>query len=226
MDGRARGEGDDDIPQDVRRAHRFGNWASSATHHSPWEDAFGILAGTALTALGIAILAHLGLLTGGVAGLAFLLHYSTGWNFGLVFFLLNLPFFVLAMGRMGRAFTIKTAIGITTLSLMTAFDDRFLTFGQIDPLVGSMLAGLLMGFGLLALFRHRSSAGGVGILAVYLQDRFGWRAGLTQLLIDLAILAASFTVASPLAIFYSVIGAVILNIFLAINHRNDRYRAA
>lgn len=214
-----------DIDGEVGKPHRFGRWASTATRHSPAEDAFGIFAGAALTALGIGILAHLGLLAGGVAGLAFLAHYATGWNYGLLFFVLNLPFFLLAASRMGRAFTIKTAVAIATLSLMTAFDTEFVRFAQIDSLVGSVLAGLLMGFGLLAFFRHRSSAGGVGILAVYLQDRLGWRAGLTQLGFDLVILAVAFAVTTPSAVAYSVIGAVVLNLFLAINHRNDRYRA-
>ncbi len=65
-------------------------------------------------------------------------------------------------------------------------------FAYVDPLLGACLGGLMLGFGLLALFRHRSSAGGIGILAVYLQDRFGWRAGLTQLCVDLVVLVTAF----------------------------------
>nr|WP_244493658.1 YitT family protein [Aureimonas sp. AU4] len=210
----------------TRRAHRFGNWAATATRHSPWEDALGILAGVVLTAVGIAILGHLGFLTGGMAGLAFVVHYLTGWNFGLVFFCLNLPFYLLAIGRMGRAFTVKTAFAVALLSLATAFSGDVLDFARVQPLVGACLGGLMIGFGLLALFRHRSSAGGIGILAVYLQDRFGWRAGLTQMAVDLVVLVTAFAAVPPIAVLYSVIGAVVLNLFLAINHRTDRYLAA
>jgi uncharacterized membrane-anchored protein YitT (DUF2179 family) len=208
-----------------RRKRRFGRWQATATRHTPLEDAQAIFTGTVLTALGIAILAHLGFLTGGTAGLAFILHYSTGWNFGLLFFLINLPFYFLAIRRMGRAFTVKTFIGVATLSLMTAVQPALFAFGDIDKTTGAVLGGLLMGFGLLALFRHRASLGGVGILAVYLQDRFKWRAGLTQLSIDLLVLALSFTVADPVSIAFSVLGVVVLNLFLAINHRADRYIA-
>lgn len=88
-----------------------------------------------------------------------------------------------------------------------------------------MLGGLLIGMGMLALFRHRASLGGVGILALYLQDRFGWRAGLVQLVIDLVILALAFLVASPFTVLCSVIGALALNFFIAVNHRTDRYIA-
>ncbi|KQT54365.1 hypothetical protein ASG43_01790 [Aureimonas sp. Leaf454] len=211
--------------ESARKAHRFGSWAATATRHSPIEDALGILAGTLLTALGIALLGHLGFLTGGMAGLAFVVHYLTGWNFGLVFFVLNLPFYALAVGRMGRSFTIKTAFAVGLLSTMTAFSGEVFRFGEVQPLLGATLGGLLVGFGLLALFRHRSSAGGIGILAVYLQDRFGWRAGLTQMTVDLLVLVTAFAAVPPLAVLYSVIGAIVLNLFLAINHRTDRYLA-
>ena len=43
-----------------------------------------------------------GLLTGGTAGLAFLLHYATGIGFGKTFFVLNLPFYWLALRKLGR----------------------------------------------------------------------------------------------------------------------------
>nr|WP_198598235.1 YitT family protein [Mangrovicella endophytica] len=217
-----------DHPSDAettRKAHRFGNWAATATHHSPWEDALGILAGTTLTAVGIAILGHLGFLTGGMAGLAFVIHYLTAWNFGLVFFILNLPFYLLAVGRMGRAFTIKTVFAVTLLSVLTAFSPDLLRLDYVEPLTGAFLGGLMIGFGLLALFRHRSSAGGVGILAVFLQDRFGWRAGLTQLAVDLTVLVTAFLAVPPRAVAYSVFGALVLNVFLAIFHRTDRYLA-
>ena len=214
-----------DVAKSTTRLRGFGNWQATATHHSPIEDAQGIFTGTVLTALGIAILAHLGFLTGGTAGLAFILHYATGWNFGLLFFVVNLPFYFLAIRRMGLSFTAKTFIAVALLSLLTAVQPSLLAFGAVDRTTGAILGGLLMGFGLLALFRHRTSLGGVGILALYLQDRFHWRAGLTQLAIDLCVLALSFTVADPLAIAFSILGVVVLNLFLAINHRSDRYIA-
>ncbi|RLQ87161.1 YitT family protein [Notoacmeibacter ruber] len=204
---------------------RLGDWNATATHHTPAEDAQGIFTGTVLAAVGVSILAHLGFLTGSTAGLALIIAYALDWNVGPVFFLLNLPFYLLAVLRLGWAFTIKTFIGVGLLSLLTWLQPRLFQFGEIEPLTGAIVAGLMIGFGLLAMFRHRSSLGGAGILALYLQDRFGWRAGLTQLVIDLLVLALAFTVVSPRAVFYSIVGAVVLNLFLAINHRNDRYVA-
>jgi len=46
-------------------------------------------------------LGRIGLLAGGAAGIAFLIHYATGWHLGLFFFLINPSFHGLAWQRMG-----------------------------------------------------------------------------------------------------------------------------
>ena len=40
------------------------------------------------------------------------------------------------------------------------------------------------------LFRHRASLGGVGIVALWLQQEKGWRAGKVQMAVDCAIVPA------------------------------------
>lgn len=204
---------------------KIGLWNTTPTKHSLFEDAQGVFTGTVLASLGVMLLTKAGLLTGGVAGMAFLLHYAFGWSFGLGFFIINLPFYYLAYKRLGKAFTIKTFASVALLSLITQYQPKLLEIGYINPVWAAILGGLLIGMGMLALFRHRASLGGVGILALYLQDRFKWRAGLVQLAIDLCILTMAFFVASPFIVACSVLGAVALNFFIAINHRTDRYIA-
>ncbi|MBD9373951.1 YitT family protein [Rhizobium sp. ARZ01] len=204
----------------------FPNWLnSSADRHSLFDDVQGIFAGSMLAVLGVTLLSGAGLLTGGTAGLAFLMHYATGWGFGLCFFAVNLPFYYLAFKRLGLAFTLKTFAAIALTSALSDFAARAIDLSHIDPIAGALFGGLVIANGMLALFRHRASLGGIGILALYLQDRFGWRAGFVQLGFDGVILALSFFVASPFIIACSVLGAVVLNLTLAINHRKDRYIA-
>lgn len=203
----------------------LGIWNTEPARHSLFEDAQGLFTGTVLASLGVMLLSKAGLMTGGVAGMAFLLHYALGWSFGLAFFLINLPFYWLAYRRLGLAFTIKTFSAIGLLAVLSEYHPKLLEIGSINPLWAGVLGGLLIGMGMLALFRHRASLGGIGILALYLQERFGWRAGLIQLAIDLCILALAFLVASPFIVFCSVIGALALNFFIAVNHRTDRYIA-
>jgi uncharacterized membrane-anchored protein YitT (DUF2179 family) len=203
----------------------LGFWNTSATRHTPVEDVQGICSGSLVAALGLYVLASAGLLTGSTAGVAFLLHYAFGVNFGLAFFLLNLPFFYLSWKRLGISFTLKTFIAIGLTSLLTSLQPKVMSIAAIHPAWAALLGGVLLGFGLLALYRHRASLGGVGILGIYMQERFGIRAGLVQMAIDLCVLAAAFFVTTPPVVFYSVLGAIVLNLFLAINHRADRYVA-
>ncbi|NLS18153.1 YitT family protein [Rhizobium sp. P40RR-XXII] len=203
----------------------FGVWNTSATRHSWVEDIQGIICGSLISSLGLFCLSSAGLLTGSTAGIAFLLHYAIGVNFGLAFFVVNLPFFYLSLKQLGPAFTIKTFVAIALTSLLTNLQPLLFDVAHINALWSAVLGGILLGFGLLALYRHRASLGGVGILGIYLQERFGIRAGLVQLAIDLCVLAVALAVTTPFVVICSVIGAIALNLFVAINHRSDRYIA-
>ena len=191
--------------------------------HRPYEDAQALLTGTLFVALGIVLFGHTGLLTGGTAGLAFLIHYGTGWNFGLVFFLVNLPFYGLAWQRMGRAFTVKTFAAVALLALFVNLLPQLIGFETLQPAFAALLGGLLMGVGMLMLFRHRASLGGFNVLVLYLQERFGWRAGRIQMAFDCLVVLASFAVVDWQHVVLSVLGAVMLNQTLATNHRAGRY---
>ena len=199
--------------------------AASPAQHQLHEDAQALLTGTLFVALGVIMFRHTGLLTGGTAGLAFLLHYATGWNFSLVFFLINLPFYGLAFKRMGWVFTAKTFAAVALLALLAQWVPEWITFGKLSTGFAAVAGGLLMGAGMLMLFRHRASLGGFNVLVLYLQERFGWRAGQVQMVFDCAIVLAAFAVVDWQQIIWSVVGAVVLNMTLAINHRPGRYMA-
>ncbi len=193
--------------------------------HAAWEDVQGIVASVLLIAFAIGLFQKLGLITSGIAGLSIVIHYATGWQTGLVFFFLNLPFYGLALWRLGVRFALKTLAAAALLALLVDMEPNLIVFERVNPVFGALLGGVLMGFGLLGVFRHRASVGGLGILAVLLQDRFGIRAGVTLLLFDLVLFALALLVAPVQLVGISVLGAVILNVFLAVNHRTDRYIA-
>jgi uncharacterized membrane-anchored protein YitT (DUF2179 family) len=191
--------------------------------HSAWEDAQALVTGTLFVALGVAMFKQAGLLTGGTAGIAFLIHYATGWRFGLVFFVVNLPFVWLALRQMGVAFTLKTFVAVGLLSIATEVLPHVLGFARLEPAFAAVMGGLVIGAGLLMLFRHHASLGGVNVLALWLQKRRQWRAGTVQLVVDMAILAAAFVTLPPAKALWSLLGAIALNTVVAVNHRPGRY---
>lgn len=198
---------------------------STPVRHSLVEDAQAIVVGAMLSALGIVLLKSAGLLSGGTSGVAFLAYYAFGLPFGTAFFVINLPFYYLAWKKVGPSFMVKTFLAVTLTSFITEALPRHIGFGLLDPVVAGLFGGVLLGNGMLVFLRHRASLGGFGILALWLQDRHGIKAGWVQLGLDLVILALSFLVASPFIVFCSVLGAIAINIVLAVNHRRDRYIA-
>mgnify|MGYP000408638244 FL=1 len=195
------------------------------TSHSIPEDAQAFVLSTAFCAFGLLMLGHLGLITGQTAGLAVLVSYVTGWSFGAVFFVINLPFYLLAWTRKGPVFAIKSFVAVAMLSGMSLVFPAYIGFDRLDPVLGAALAGGLIGFGLIALFRHGGSLGGIGVLALYLQDRTGFSAGWTQLIFDLVLFTAALFIIGGAPILLSLLGAVVTNLIVAVNHRPDRYTA-
>lgn len=194
-------------------------------HHSHLDDAQGLALGVFLSGLGVHILTHLGLITGQTAGVAVLIAYASGWSFGPVFFVINLPFYLLAYRRLGLAFTIKSMLCVSVLSVITEVLPSYFQLGTIHPAVGAVAFGALTGLGLLAIFRHNGSLGGLGVVALLAQDRLGVRAGYVQLGTDAVIFAIALLVFPASIVMWSLLGAVVLNLVITVNHRRDRYIA-
>ncbi|WP_375256337.1 YitT family protein [Yoonia sp.] len=201
----------------------------SETHpksgHSFIDDVQGISLGIFLAGIGVHMLTTVGLITGQTAGIAVVVSYLTGYSFGLVFFLVNIPFYALAWKRLGTAFTVKSLISVSLLSVLTELIPLGMVFDHLDPLLGAVAFGALTGLGLLALFRHNGSLGGLGVVALLIQDTTGFRAGWVQLIFDGALFGMAFFLFDTEIVMYSVVGAIVLNLIIAINHRRDRYVA-
>jgi uncharacterized membrane-anchored protein YitT (DUF2179 family) len=191
--------------------------------HSWLDDGHALIAGSLFVALGMTMFAHAGLLTGGVAGVAFLVSYATGLNLALCFFVFSLPFFWLSWTRLGAAFTLKSLAAVTLVSLCTALAPRVVRFELLNPWVASVLGGFLIGFGLLALLRHQASVGGVNIVAQWLQQTRGLRAGHVQMGVDVLVVLVALAVVPPERVLQSVVGAVAIGAILTLNHRPGRY---
>jgi uncharacterized membrane-anchored protein YitT (DUF2179 family) len=191
--------------------------------HSRFEDAQALFSATLFMSLGVAMLKQAGLLAGGTAGIALLLTRLTPFTFGQLFLALNLPFFWLAVRQMGWPFTLKTFAAIGTVSLAADWLHLLLRFDRLDPLYAAVMGGSCVGVGLLMLFRHGACLGGLNVLALWLQERRGVRAGAFQMVVDSAVVFASFFVVPLSTLLLSVVGAVALNLVLAINHRPGRY---
>ncbi|MEM6939287.1 MAG: YitT family protein [Pseudomonadota bacterium] len=198
---------------------------NAPTEHSLLDDLQGLSLGVFMCGMGVHFLTTAGLITGQTAGIAVILSYVTGYSFGLCFFAVNLPFYVFAWQRLGPAFTIKSLICVTLLSVVTDALPLAVRFEHLSPEVAAVSFGAMVGIGMIAMFRHNGSLGGVGVIALIVQDKTGFRAGWVQLIADAIIFSVALALFQWEIVAISLVGAVVLNLIIAINHRRDRYIA-
>ncbi|NHF72216.1 YitT family protein [Paracoccus xiamenensis] len=197
--------------------------APPQNRHTPLDDGQGIAYGSFMAALSIVILTHLGFVTGQTAGLALLISYATGWDWAPVFFVVNIPFYWIGWKRFGPTFVAKSLFAVTLTSALAAILPHYISFADLNPLLGAVMIGTFTGSALIALFRHGASLGGIGIVGLYIQDATGFRAGWVQLIFDACIFAVALFLRDPVAVAWSFLGALVANLTIAINHRKDRY---
>ena len=191
--------------------------------HGLYEDILAVAVSTLFVSLGVSILIRARILTGGIAGLSLLLQYATGWGFWILFFVLNGPFYWLAWRRMGRSFAIRTLLAVSAECILTRMTLSWTAYSHLTVFYAAVMGGALIGVGLLMLYRHRTSLGGIGILALHLQDVAGLRAGHVQLAFDLTLVACAAVMMPLDRILPSILCAFVTNLIIAINHRPGRY---
>lgn len=195
------------------------------TRHSLIEDVQGIAFGVCMAAVGMHVLTFSGFVAGQTTGVAALIAYGFNLPFPAVYFAVSVPFLWFGWRRMGVRFALKTLVTIATLSILTAVLPNWLGFSHIHPAFAALLFGILFGIAALAVVRHGGSFGGISILWLMLQDRTGFPAGYAQLVFDIVLFAISALILETGPLMWSFAGAVVFNLFLAINHRKDRYIA-
>lgn len=193
--------------------------------HTPAEDVLGVLTGTWLASLGLHLLHEAHAVTGGTAGLSLLLTYAFPVALPLMLILANLPFFALAAWKKGWSFTFRSIVAVALLSVFTSVHAQMIPSPDLAPVYGILTGNVLAGVGILILFRHGSSLGGFSVLALIAQERAGLRAGYVQMALDVVVVAAALLVVPWDNVLLSALGAVVLNVVLAFNHRPERYRA-
>ncbi len=131
-----------------------------------------------------------GFIAGGMAGLGLLIYYWTGWfTPGTLYFLINLPVFVLAWRFVSRRFFFYSLYGMAALTL--AIDLIDITIPVQEPMLAVLAGGCLMGAGAGIIFHSLGSAGGNDVIAVILNQRFNVRIGTFYFIFNVALFALS-----------------------------------
>jgi len=161
------------------------------------EDYLLILLGAFLQALSMRLfLVPASLVSGGISGIAQILHYTVGWPIGLVVLLGNIPLFIVGWRYLGGPrFALRTMLSIAAFSIFT---DLLISLTGSSPITSDILlntlyGGMLLGVGLGVVYLGRGTSGGTDILGRVLNRRLGISISMAYLLTDsFAVLLAGF----------------------------------
>lgn len=197
---------------------------ASYPRHSALDDAYGLFTGIALAATGIAILGKSGLITGGIAGMALLGSFISPYPTSVLVPAINVPFLMFAFFTMGRNFTLKSVLVSFGLGAGVQVVTPALNTTGIDPGLGWVIGGTLLGMGILCLARHNASMGGTGSVVLWGQRRFSINAGISQLVCDCILFIIAMIYLPGEKLVWSLVGTVAMNLVLIIWHKPGRYR--
>ena len=138
-----------------------------------------IFAGCVLCAVAVkGILVPKQFLAGGITGLAILGHYVfPSLPIGFIYFLLNIPLFVVGWMFVGKRFFWYSLAGMIIFSAVIFWP--YPVFPVEDMILNALVAGIITGLGSGIILRSLGSAGGLDILSIILFKRFSIRPGTT-----------------------------------------------
>jgi uncharacterized membrane-anchored protein YitT (DUF2179 family) len=172
-----------------------------------------VLLGLFLTSLGLKFLAMHELTFGGTAGLATVLTFVSSWSWGVLFFLVNLPFFLMSLKKLGKWFTISSFMSIIGISFVRDGLEH-IPFISVPMWFTTILAGLCIGFGVTLVLNNGSSLGGIHILALYLDQKWEINRGISIFVCDLLIIVLAGVLVgwknALLSVFVIVVASTII----------------
>lgn len=157
-----------------------------------FAEYFSIIIGSAIVAISFNVfLLPNEVASGGVSGISTILKGVFDWKPAFVQWAFNIPLFIAGVILLGRHFGLKTAVGTIFLPFVVYLTEAWEPW-TMNPLLGALFGGILVGLGLGIVFRGNASTGGTDLAAQIITKYTGFTLGTSVALIDgLIVLAAA-----------------------------------
>lgn len=171
-----------------------------------------------------------GLYTGGVMGICqvirTILTTICGLDFGgfditgLIYYLLNVPIFIIAFTRIGRNFFVKTLVTVTAMSAFMSFIPTVKLVE--DVMAACVVGGIVSGAGVGIVLRMSSSGGGMDVIGMLLTKwKRDFSVGKVNLLVNLALYGTCLFLFDVPVVIYSVIYAAVYSVAMDKMHTQN-----
>ncbi len=160
-----------------------------------WKDYAIILVGLTIYAIGlIGFIKPVGIVTGGLTGIALLVEYASGIPLQYTYFLTNCALLFVALKILGVKFLIKTIYGVIVLTSLLTVCQMYITEPIVknEPLLSGVIGGMLCGTGIGLVFSSNGSTGGTDIVVAIINKYKNIAFGRGMLLCDFVIICSSY----------------------------------
>lgn len=162
-----------------------------------WKDYLNITIGLALYAIGlIGFIKPVGIVTGGLTGIALLVEYASRIPLQYTYFFVNCMLLLVALKILGVKFLVKTIYGVIVLTGLLTLCQMYITEPIIheEPLLSGVIGGMLCGAGIGMVFSANGSTGGTDIVVALINKYKNVAFGRGMLFCDFVIICCSFFV--------------------------------
>ena len=141
---------------------------------------------------------------------------------GLIYFICNVPLFILAFHSLGRGFFIKTVVCVVAQTIfLTVIKSPTVPIIE-EPLTACFIGGIIAGWGVGITLKNGASGGGQDILGVYFTKKMkNFSVGKMSLIINFMVYAVCALLFDLSIVIYSVIYTAILSIVLDKTHSQN-----
>ena len=141
---------------------------------------------------------------GGLTGVAMILKHLWGWDIGITSLILNIPLFVVGYKAMGRVFAFRSLVATILFSLM--IDLLPLREIPVEPILGTLYGGILLGIGLGFILRGGATTGGTDMAARMVHKYLPFLSvGMFLFLIDCVVVIAAWIFIGSSEALYALI---------------------
>ncbi|WP_374718917.1 YitT family protein [Parageobacillus toebii] len=151
------------------------------------------------------------LLDGGIIGISLIVKYIWHVKVGLTIVLLSIPLYIMAWFYY-RPFFYNSLHGLLFSSLMIDIFSVLRGVIMLDPMISSIIGGVLVGIGIGIMLREETSTGGTDLLAQFIARMTNWNVGIIIFMMDAFIIAVGSLVIDSASFLYSFVVVTIVGI--------------
>ncbi len=141
---------------------------------------------------------------GGLTGVAMIMKHLWGWDIGITSLILNVPLFIVGYKAMGKVFAFRSLVATVIFSLM--IDLLPLKEIPVEPILGTLYGGILLGIGLGFILRGGATTGGTDMVARLVHKYLPFLSvGMFLFLIDCMVVVAAWIFIGSSEALYALI---------------------